>query len=119
MSATIGTRLHTLFYGRFIGQDEFGNRYYEARSAAKHARLKRWVVYDGIADASKVPPHWHGWLHYTLPAPIPEAAHRHRWQKEHVPNLTGTKGRYVPAGHISKGGARAKTVADYEPWTPQ
>lgn len=120
MSATIGTRLFTWVHGRFVGKDEFGNRYFEARRAAKKGeRRRRWVIYNGMPEPSKVPPHWHGWLHYTLAAPIPEAAHRYRWQKPHVPNLTGTKGRYLPAGHISKGGARASAAADYEPWTPQ
>lgn len=120
MSATIGTRLHTWLHGRFIGRDEFGNRYYEARRtrrSEKHRR--RWVMYYGIVEASKVPPTWHGWLHYTLDAPIPEAAHKYRWQKEHQPNLTGTTGRYLPAGHITKGGQRAAATADYQPWSPE
>jgi NADH:ubiquinone oxidoreductase subunit len=119
MGATIGTRLHTLVRGRFIGRDAFGNRYYEARrgrAGEKHKR--RWVIYNGIVDASKVPAAWHGWLHYTLDAPLPETQH-YAWQKPHLPNLTGTQGRYLPAGHISKGGARASASADYQPWKPE
>ncbi|PZP85247.1 MAG: NADH:ubiquinone oxidoreductase subunit NDUFA12 [Azospirillum brasilense] len=119
MSATIGTRLFTLVYGRKVGQDEFGNRYFEQRRAAKGEKARRWVIYNGMAEPSKVPAHWHGWLHYTLDAPIPEAARRYSWQKEHVPNLTGTQGRYLPAGHIEKSATRAKATADYQPWTPQ
>lgn len=118
MGATIGTRLHTLLKGRCVGRDEYGNRYYEARrtrAGEKHKR--RWVIYNGIIDASKVPPAWHGWLHYTHEAPL---AHSrvYAWQKEHKPNLTGTEGRYLPPGHISKGGTRAAAAADYQPWTP-
>lgn len=119
MAATIGTRLHTWLHGRFIGRDEFGNRYFEAKRARKNERRRRWVVYHGVVEASKVPPTWHGWLHYTLDAPIPEAAHKYRWQKEHQPNLTGTTGRYLPAGHITKGGRRAAATADYQPWSPE
>ena len=118
MTATIGTKLHTLFYGRRIGRDAFGNRYFEARSkraGEKHKR--RWVIYNGIEDASKVPAAWHGWLHYTLDAPLPEGK-AYSWSKQHQPNLTGTTGRYLPAGHISAGGKRAAAAADYEPWTP-
>jgi len=119
MSATIGTTLFTWMYGRFVGRDEFGNRYFEARRTDKSTgRRKRWVMYEGKPEASKVPATWHGWLHYTLAAPIPAAAHKYGWQKEHIPNLTGTTGRYLPAGHISKGGARAQATADYEPWQP-
>lgn len=112
MSATLGTRLFTLFSGRHVGTDEFGNRYFETRRGKK-----RWVMYNGIPEASKVPPSWHGWLHYTLDAPL-DSTPKYRWQKKHQPNLTGTTGRYLPAGHISKGGQRAAATADYEPWTP-
>ena len=120
MAATIGTRIHTWLTGRLIGRDEFGNRYYESRGTpAAGARRKRWVIYNGIAEPSKVPPHWHGWLHHTLEAPVLEAAKRYGWQKHHLPNLTGTQGRYVPAGHITKGGHRAKNSADYQAWKPE
>ena len=119
MSATIGTRLATWISGRYVGCDEFGNRYYEARAVGNWNRRRRWVMYNGMVEASKVPATWHGWLHYTLDAPINETGHRHGWQKPHLPNLTGTTGRYLPAGHISKGAKRAAATADYEPWSPQ
>ena len=120
MSTPIGTLLFTWVHGRYIGRDEFGNRYYEARRAHKaESHRRRWVLYQGVAEPSKVPAHWHGWLHYTLAAPIVETRQKYRWQKPHLPNLTGTKGRYLPAGHISKGGARAAASADYEPWNPR
>lgn len=118
MSATFGTRLFTLFRGRHVGNDEFGNRYYEQRRTPEGARQRRWVIYRGLAEPSKVPAHWHGWLHHTLARPITENAHRYRWQKEHQPNLTGTQGRYLPAGHLDKGAKRASATADYTPWTP-
>lgn len=119
MAATFGTKLHTLLHGRFVGRDEFGNRYYEAKRLRRdETKKRRWIIYKGIIDASKVPANWHGWLHYTLDAPLPEKK-QYGWQKQHLPNLTGTKGRYLPAGHISKGGRRAAATADYEPWTPQ
>lgn len=120
MSATFGTRLTTLLSGRKVGNDEFGNVYYEARRTRKGEKYaRRWVMYNGLAEPSKVPPHWHGWLHYTLDKPIPEASHKYGWQKPHLPNLTGTNGRYLPQGHIEKSGVRAKATADYQPWTPQ
>lgn len=117
MSATIGTKLHTLVYGRFVGADVFGNRYFENKRARKGEKKRRWVIYNGVPEASKVPPTWHGWLHYTLDAPLGETK-QYSWLKNHLPNLTGTTGRYLPAGHISKGGQRASSSADYEPWTP-
>ncbi|MES2984002.1 MAG: NADH:ubiquinone oxidoreductase subunit NDUFA12 [Pseudomonadota bacterium] len=118
MSATIGTKLSSWLHGRFVGRDAFGNRYFETRRVAKGARCKRWVIYQGVPEASKVPAQWHGWLHYTLDAPLSETK-QYNWQKNHVPNLTGTTGRYLPPGHISKAGTRAAAAADYEPWSPQ
>jgi len=113
-----GTLLATLFSGKLIGQDEFGNRYYEQKYGKRHGNhAKRWVIYNGIAEPSKVPAHWHGWLHYTLDAPVTQK--RFAWQKDHLPNLTGTVGRYLPQGHLLKGGQRAKATADYKPWTPE
>jgi NADH:ubiquinone oxidoreductase subunit len=119
--ATIGTRLYTWFQGRYKGSDAYGNRYYEARretSATGHK--KRWVVYRGLAEPSKVPPTWHGWLHYTLAEPIEAAIQpQPAWLKEPLPNLTGTKLAYVPSGHVNRGGVHAPTVADYQAWKPQ
>ena len=31
---TFGTWFHTRFYGEFVGEDEFGNRYYRTRGGA-------------------------------------------------------------------------------------
>ena len=45
-------------------------------------------------------------------------APRRRWQKEHLPNQTGTKAAYRPQGSVLAGGRRAKATGDYEPWTP-
>lgn len=115
----IGTKLHTLLFGKFVGQDEFGNKYYELRRQPKTGRRTRWVLYNGIAEASKIPPAWHGWMHYTHEKPLSAAeAKRWPWQKDHLPNLTGTKYAYMPPGHILKGGERDRAISDYEPWQP-
>lgn len=116
---TITTRLYTWLNGQKVGEDQFGNVYYTERKKPKRGRQKRWVIYKGKAEPSKVPAEWHGWLHYTLDAPPAERqiAH-HAWEKPHMPNLTGTKGAYVPPGHILKGAHRAETTSDYEPWKP-
>lgn len=113
---TLGTRIFTLLKGRYMGKDQFGNRYYEERGVVKNRRRKRWVIYRGIAEASKVPAEWHGWLHYTLKTPL--SSKRYAWQQPHLPNLTGTLGRYLPKGHLLKGGKRAANKADYQAWTP-
>ena len=113
---TITTRLHTFFYGKLVGTDQFGNRYFTEK-ASRRKQAKRWVLYHGKAEPSKVPPQWHGWLHYTLDAPLVNAEH-HDWEKEHIPNLTGTTGAYVPPGHLLRGGQRDASTSDYEAWKP-
>ena len=120
---TFSTRLYTLLFGTCVGQDTSGNRYFRRRARATHgtdARKteKRWVIYKGAAEPSSVPAEWHGWLHYTADAPPSERATRHAWQKPHAPNPTGTASRYLPSGHLARGGAHAPTAADYEPWVP-
>ena len=112
------TRLITKLRGESVGTDEFGNQYYQDRKAAPNGRRKRWVVYDGDDEASKVPPEWNAWLHYTIDD-IPDGSRRRDWQKPHSPNLTGTPEAYRPAGHTLRGGKRASATVDYEAWTPE
>ena len=101
------------------GQDEFGNEYFETRKARRGQRKRRFVLYRGQIEASKVPADWHGWLHYTEQFPPPKTGYAtHDWQQQHLPNLTGTKYAYRPAGHVLKGGKRSKATGDYEAWTP-
>ena len=112
------TALYTFFHGKRVGADIFGNMYYVARRDMAHGQKKRWVVYKGIAEASKVPAEWHNWLHYTTDILPTANALKQFWQKEHIPNLTGTAGSYAPSGHIGHGGQRAKSAADYDAWNP-
>lgn len=113
--ATFGTWLNTRVGGHFVGEDSLGNRYYEARKET-NGRKRRWVMYAGLNDASRVPPEWHSWLHSTiddvpdksLPAP-------RKWQAPPTANLTGTEDAYRPAGAERK---RAPASGDYVAWSP-
>ncbi len=114
---TIGTRLFTWLHGRSIGSDEAGNLYYVEKRARAGKRARRWVMYKGEPEATKVPPEWHAWLHYTTDEPIPLST-RKFWQKPHQENLTGTAASYRPPGHDYRGGHRSPATGDYESWTP-
>ncbi len=98
-----------------MGTDRFGNRYFRG----KKDQGRRWVLYKGEAEASKVPPEWHAWLHHTIADVPPENLAAHPWQREHLPNLTGTDYAYKPAGDITKGGHRPAATGDYEAWRPE
>ena len=123
---TIGTRLFTWWKGEYVGSDEFGNRYYRERpgrqlrpGGGRASRERRWVLYRGEPEASKVPPEWHAWLHHTV-GELPDPARRkYAWEKPHLPNLTGTPRAYRPPGSVLKGGHRAPATGDYEPWQPE
>ena len=118
--ASIGTRLYTAFFGRFMGTDELGNRYYETRHRTSHGRARRWVLFGKADDASLVPPGWHAWLHYNrAEPPSSQPLVVQRWEKPHRPNMTGTAAAYRPPGHDLSGGKREKATGDYEPWRPE
>ena len=112
-----GTWLFTSLFGRLVGRDAFGNRYYEERRPRRGLRTRRWVAYAGAVEASTVPPDWHAWLHYTTEAPLSDMP-RWPWQLPHIPNLTGTPASYRPPGHDYMGGNRGRTTGDYEAWRP-
>jgi NADH:ubiquinone oxidoreductase subunit len=107
-----GTKLYTWWKGEAVGNDGFGNKYFRERGGRR-----RWVIFNGLPEASKVPPEWHAWLHHTVDdAPVNGVA-KHKWEKEHLPNLTGTPYAYRPAGQ--GGGERPKATGDYEAWKPE
>lgn len=115
----MGTIFSTLFSSRQVGTDEFGNRYFQAKRAHRYGRERRWVIYKGKSEASKVPPEWHAWLHHTTDEPLTEqAALAKRWQKPHQPNPTGSPGAYRPRGDQLSEGRHAPASGDYVPWTP-
>lgn len=105
--------------GEKVGTDPLGNIYYRTKPRPGYKRERRWVMYDGEPEASKVPPEWHGWLHHqTDTVPSEETGMRRTWSKPHLPNMTGTTAAYRPPGHILEGGKRDKATGDYEAWVP-
>jgi NADH:ubiquinone oxidoreductase subunit len=114
---TLGTRLFTWRKGIFVGEDEYGNKYYRANVPPLGER--RWVIYSGTVEASMIPTGWHGWMHHTTDvSPADEDYRPADWQMPHRPNLTGTAGAYRPKGSTLNRGRRDKTTGDYEAWTP-
>ena len=106
--------------GQKVGVDQGGNTYYRGRARTGYKRERHWVIYNGAAEASKIPPEWHGWIHHQTDE-HPEAgaeSFRRTWQKPHKPNQTGTDKAYRPPGHVLQGGRRAAATGDYEAWRP-
>ncbi len=75
---TLGTKLKTIFSGKLVGVDSTGNKYYQNKTG------KRWVIYSGEIDASKIPGEWYSWMHFTNNRI--ENKHdleKYNWQKPH------------------------------------
>lgn len=89
-------RLRDLRAGTVVGEDHYGNKYYENKEYffGRH----RWVYYARKDyDASQVPPEWHGWLHYvTDRSPATSPPEQQKFHKPHQENPTGTRHEYVP-----------------------
>lgn len=110
---TIGTQLFTARHGVRVGEDAQGNVYYRTEDDAK-----RWVIYNGDVEASRVAAEWHGWLHHTWKEPPSERPLDHKaWEKPHQENLTGTAMAYAPAGSIRRDEPEPRK--DYEAWVPE
>lgn len=117
---TIGTIFSSLFFAELVGTDEFGNKYYRSKRLGRLGRERRWVIYKGGDEASKVPAEWHAWLHHTVKEPLTESAALARsWQKVHRPNTTGTVEAYRPQGHEFRKRRHAPATGDYEAWSPE
>jgi NADH:ubiquinone oxidoreductase subunit len=119
---TFGTQLWTWRFGEVVGTDEQGNTYYRTKGGKIDPTLgfqRRWVIYNGLAEASRIPPEWHGWMHHTVDvAPTEESYTAREWEKPHIPNMTGTPAAYRPSGSTLASGRRPAATGDYQPWTP-
>ena len=88
---TLGTKIKTILFGKFVGKDHLGNKYFESKNG------KRWVIYSGEIDASKIPVEWYSWMHYTRNRlEKNQELKKFDWQKPHQHNLTGTDSAYYP-----------------------
>lgn len=114
--ATVGTGLFTRLHGEEVGRDDAGNLYYVAKGRPD----RRWVIYNGANDGSRVPPEWQLWLKGTI-ADLPEKAMppRREFQKPAEPNLTGTMAAFRPDGALGSGKIRPASTGDYQPWIPE
>ena len=105
---TIGTFIYTLFTGKFVGCDEFGNKYYS------NSKGKRWLIYKDKVESSKIPPEWHLWMHFLTQKKPSENINKYTWQKKHEENLTGTVKAYKPEGSLRSDSK--KNMRKYETW---
>ena len=112
-SSTWGTRFYTWRKGTRVGEDQFGNVYYEGDGG------RRWVQYAGYAEATSIPAGWHGWMHHRTDTPPSQESYAPReWEKPHLVNPTGTPAAIFPKGSQSNPASRPVVTGDYEAWRP-
>ena len=117
--ATLGALFDIKRRSSLIGQDEYGNVYYEERKAVSGFHNKRYVIYKGLAEPSKVPASWHGWLHHAVELPPTEAPlDRQGFEIDHTPNMTGTPWATRPKNSLKNTSSMAEVTDTYEAWKP-
>ena len=111
---TTGTRLFSWMKGNKVGEDSLGNVYLQTKSGDR-----RWVMYNGSNDVSRVPPEWYSWLTRQIDE-VPDKAlpPAPKFLKPATANLTGTPQAYRPSGALERGGHRQAASGDYQAWTP-
>ncbi len=109
---TLGTRIWSFFNGKLEGIDEHQNRYYRNQDDTK-----RWVIYNGEIESTLVNPEWNNWLRFTSSVK-PDDIKKYNWQKEHLPNLTGTSKAFNPT-RIEQTASYIKKTNDYKKWSPK
>ena len=105
---TFGTFLFTLFSGKYVGADEFGNKYYQ------NSKGKRWVIYKNNVESTKIPPEWHLWIHFLTQKKPSDNIRKFEWKKKYEENLTGTSKAYNPEGSLRS--KSKKDMKKYETW---
>ena len=112
----LGTLLTTWTAGRPVGTDDFGNRYYQNKDGSR-----RWVIYNGTVEASRVPPDWHGWLHHTYRRAADQGAVQGARLRERrtSPISPAPTAPIVPSGSLAaKAAQRPPATGDYQAWKP-
>ena len=66
-NTTVGARFDINRRSAFVGEDDWGNRYFEEKKEGPKdstlpGRKRRYVIYNGPAEPTRVSADWHGWL---------------------------------------------------------
>lgn len=113
--ASWGTSIASRRNGEEVGRDDAGNIYFRHRKDGR----RRWVIYNGSNDSSRVPPGWNAWLRGTIDdIPDKSLPERRKFEQPPQANLTGTMAAYRPGGSLASQGVRPASTGDYEAWKP-
>ena len=113
---TVGTKLYTYLNGKKVGEDYFGNLYYESKD-----KKNRWCIYSSESEASKISPEWNSWLRFISVTSPKDDDTRYKWQKRFNGNLTGLDSAYKPGIVKTRNSEEGldNYQADYKAWKPE
>tara|TARA_X000001036_G_scaffold377054_1_gene366686 strand:- start:92 stop:457 length:366 start_codon:yes stop_codon:yes gene_type:complete len=109
-------KIYCHLFTKKVGTDDYGNLYFKKKSLSRknNFRERRFIVYKGIVEASKVPQQWNAWLHHVLDDPPTKKEKKPTWLKDHTPNFTGTNYAYEYKQEKESG----KIKRSYTRWSP-
>ncbi|PSN50581.1 putative NADH dehydrogenase [ubiquinone] 1 alpha subcomplex subunit 12 [Blattella germanica] len=93
-------RFDELKLGYCVGEDKYGNEYYEDNYY--FLGRNRWVEYSEEVhldyDASQIPVEWFGWIHNKTDLTPDKDPNRPKypWMDDHTPNMSGTEQQSTP-----------------------
>ena len=94
-------KIYLYFCGVKVGEDEYGNQFFELKRTDYLGRKKRYCLYNGIPEASKISPEWHPFMHYQIEAKdVKTTFKQYKWQKSAVPDATLSQKKYLPRHHF-------------------
>ena len=112
---SIGTILYSYFYGKKIGEDQTGNKFF----THKKIENKRWVLYKNMVDPTILDVKWQIWLtnKNSKENPIKNEG-SFTWQKKKKANLTGTESSYHPIDNNKPASANTQGENKKVIWEP-
>tara|TARA_B100001057_G_scaffold54492_1_gene48375 strand:+ start:162 stop:533 length:372 start_codon:yes stop_codon:yes gene_type:complete len=109
-------KAYSILFAQKVGEDDYGNIYFvdKSKNPTNNFRERRWIIYNGSVEASKVPQEWNAWLHHVTKSIPKKTTRKPKWFKKHLPNQTGTMNSIISKNKIIKD----KINNLYSTWKP-
>ena len=93
-------KIYLNLFATKVGEDKYGNKYYELNLKDSFGRKKRYCYFNGKIEATKIAPEWHPFMHHQIHAKdVVKTIKQYKWQRFALPNLTLSKVKYLPQNH--------------------
>lgn len=105
-------KIYSRLFANKVGSDDYGNMYYKKSNTSpiNNFRERRWVIYKGDVEASKVPQRWNAWLHHVTDD-VPKKIRIFSWIKNHKIN----EKKKVDLNNLNK---EKRLDKAYKSWNP-